>query len=73
MAPVDLCWQGLFQVADRLLFDQRSDQRKAVGGQALAVLRYGVQTQRQTIKQVVIIETAQVDIRIHQLVLIQVA
>lgn len=56
-----------------LLVNELADEFKGAAGHGRAILCYGIEPQRQTIKQIVIIKTAQVDIGIHQLVLIQIA
>ncbi|MNV69856.1 hypothetical protein D3C71_1627870 [compost metagenome] len=73
VAPVDIAWQVKRVLFQGPLVNQRADHVETVLRQSTTVLGHGVDFQRQAIEQVVIVETAQMQVALHQLVLIQVA
>ncbi len=73
MTPVDLCRKQEPALVNGLLLYELAQQAEGSTGHGRTILSYGIDAQRQTIKQVVIIKAAEVNIGSHQLVLIQIA
>lgn len=72
MAPVDAARQIKRILFQRPLIDERGNLVEAMLRQRPAVLRDRIYLQRHAIEQVVIVEAAQVDVALHQLMLRQI-
>lgn len=73
MAPVDAARQIQRVLFQRPLVDKRGDIVEAMLRQCQAVLRDRVYLQRHAVEQVVIVEAAQVNVALHQLMLSQIS
>lgn len=73
MPPMELSWQVEAGLCHVLLIYELGYEGEGLLGQPGTILGHCVDAERQAVKQVMVIEAAQVNIAVHQLMLIEIA